>query len=102
MIPCICIDDKNKPNEVPANKWVKKGKEYNVIYTTTVMPQKQLALHLYEIELDETCAPYEYFLARRFAFTYDNMQKLMQMIEDCSDIEFTVDELMKETTFETT
>ena len=101
MIKCICIDDKIKPKEIPANKWIKKGNEYNIIYTLTVMPQKQLAVHIHEIELDETCAPYEYFLAKRFAFTHEDMHKLMQMIEDCSEIEFSIDELMKETNFET-
>ena len=53
MIPCICIDDSHKPNEIPNSKWVKKFEKYHVIYTITVLPQRILAFHLSEIELTE-------------------------------------------------
>ena len=102
MVECICINDKNKPDEIPINKWVKKGDAYTVIYTVVVLPQKQLAFHLAEIELDESCSPYEYFLASRFAFRIEHLDKLMQLIKDCSDTAFSVEELMEQTMFEET
>ena len=68
MVECICINNKQKPQEIPFKKWLKEGEKYHVIYTLTVLPQRQLAFHLAEIDLDETCAPYTYFLAHRFAF----------------------------------
>jgi hypothetical protein len=101
MVPCICIDDSKRPKEIPAEKWVKKGRKYHVVYTLTVMPQKQLAFHLHEIELDETCAPYEYFLGKRFAFDPNDMKKLLKLMEDCIDTEVSVKELLEETMFET-
>ena len=97
MVKCICINDSNKPRMVPKHKWIKKGQEYTVIYTTTVLPQKQLGFHLAEINLDETCKPYEYFLANRFGFTDENFRKLMELIEICSDTHFSIKELMKQT-----
>lgn len=97
MIPCICIDATNKPNDIPNNKWLKKNQEYHVIYTITVLPQKQLAFHLAEIELDETCYPYQYFLANRFGFTEENLLLLIELIKDCSDTDFSMDELIKQT-----
>jgi len=97
MIKCICIDDSKKPKVIPANKWVNKGDEYHVIYTVTVLPQKQLAVYLSEIDLDESCMPYEYFLANRFAFTEENLLLLMQLIKDCSDTDFSIEELMTQT-----
>jgi hypothetical protein len=100
MIPCICINAKNRPKEIPMSKWLKEGNEYHVIYTVTVLPQRQLAFHLHEIELDETCAPYEYFLAYRFAFTEENLKLLMELIKDCSDTDFSMDELLEQTTLE--
>jgi hypothetical protein len=100
MIPCICIDDSKKPKEIPPEKWVKEGQEYHVIYTVTVLPQKQLAFHLHEISLDECCLPYEYFLAHRFAFTKENLKLLMELIKDCNDIDFSMDELLKQTSIE--
>jgi hypothetical protein len=97
MIKCICVDDAKKPNQIPENKWIKKGEEYHIVFTITVLPQKKLGVELYEITLDESCKPFEYFLANRFAFTKDNLEKLNELIKDCSDIEFSMDELMKET-----
>lgn len=96
MVECICINDKNKPKEIPVNKWVKEGEKYTVIYTVTVLPQKQLAFHLAEIDLDESCNPYTYFLANRFAFTQENLLLLMQLIKDCSDTDFSLEELMEQ------
>jgi len=100
MVECICINDANRPKEIPANKWVKKGEPYTVIYTVTVLPQKQLAFHLLEIDLDESNHPYEYFLANRFAFTEENLQKLVELIKDCNDTDFSMDELLKQTELE--
>jgi len=93
----MCVNDENKPNDIPQSKWIKKGKIYNIIFSRTVLPQKQLGFMLYEIELDESCAPYEYFLATRFAFTDDDLKQLIQLIKDCNDIDFSIDELMKQT-----
>jgi hypothetical protein len=100
MIECICIDDKNRPKEIPESKWVKEGQTYNVIYTVTVLPQKELAFHLAEIELTEAEHPYEYFLAKRFAFTEENLHKLIELIKDCNDTDFSMDELLKQTQLE--
>lgn len=97
MIECICIDDSNRPKEIPVNKWVKRGNKYTVVYTVTVLPQKQLAFHLAEAELDESNLPYEYFLATRFAFAPEALDALQQLIKDCSDLDFSIEELMQQT-----
>jgi hypothetical protein len=101
MIECTCINDKNRPKEIPPNKWIKKGNKYTVIYTLTVLPQRQLAFHLQEIELDESNMPYEYFLANRFAFAAEDLDALMELIRDCSDTDFSMEELLKQTELET-
>jgi len=97
MIKTVCVDDSRKPRMVPKNKWLVKDKEYHVIFTVTVLPQKQLAFHLAEIDLDESCKPYEYFLASRFAFTQENLLLLMELIKDCSETSFSMDELLEQT-----
>ena len=97
MIPCICIDDSKRPKEIPPNKWVKKGEEYHVIYTVYSITSKEMGVHLYEIELDDTCAPYEFYALRRFAFTEENLRKLIELIKDCNDTAFSMDELLKQT-----
>lgn len=102
MVECICIDDKNRPKEIPINKWVKEGNTYHIIYTVTVLPQKELGVVLSEIELTDNELPYEYFLARRFAFTEENLKKLIELIKDCNDTDFSMDELLKQTQLEET
>lgn len=99
-IETICINDRDRPKEIPVNKWVKKDEKYTVIYTVTVLPQKQLAFHLAEIDLDESCHPYTYFLASRFAFTEENLLKLIELIKDCSDTDFSLTELLEQTQLE--
>jgi hypothetical protein len=97
MVECICINDEKRPKEIPVSKWVKKDEKYHVIYTVTVLPQKQLAFHLAEISLDECCLPYEYFLSFRFAFTEEGLKQLMELIRECNDISFSLDELLEQT-----
>ena len=102
MVECICIDDSNRPKEIPINKWVKKGEKYNIIYTVRVLPQNEIGVILSEIELTDKELPYEYFLLRRFSFTEENLQKLIELIKDCNDTDFSMDELLKQTQLEET
>lgn len=97
MIKCICVDDSNRPSAVPVDKWVKKGEEYTLEFTMTVHPQKKLAVQLQEIELDESCSPYTWFLASRFAFKQEDLGKLIEFIKDCNKITFSITDLMKVT-----
>ena len=97
MIKCLCINDSNKPNPIPKDKWVEKGKEYTILFSMTVLPQKQLAFQLNEIDLDDSCSPYTWFLANRFAFREEDLDRLVEFIKDCNKITFSVKELMKET-----
>ena len=63
-----CINDLNRPKQIPESKWVKKGEVYTVLYASTMSIQvNKLGFKLKEIELDESCFPYEYFDAERFA-----------------------------------
>lgn len=97
MVECICINDDNRPEQIPVEKWVKKGEKYHVVYTVICLPQRQLGFYLNEIELGEKELPYEYFLSHRFAFNKEGQEKVMQLIKDCSDTAFDMDELLKQT-----
>lgn len=96
MIEAICIDASGKPNDIPNNKWLQEGKVYNIIYTTTVLPQEELAVSLAEINLDDSCYPYQYFLFSRFAIRRDDVADFENMIIDCIEADISVKELMKE------
>ena len=97
MIECICINDKDRPSKIPIEKWVKEGEKYHVIYTTVVLPQRQLAFYLSEIELTDNELPYEYFLASRFAFHPKDIDAMMKLIKDCDETDFGIEELMEQT-----
>lgn len=97
MIKCICINDKNRPSKVPPHKWIKEGKEYSIIFATVVLPQKTLALQIDEIDLDETCRPYSFFLANRFAFREEDLEKLIEFIRECTQVNMSIKELLRET-----
>jgi hypothetical protein len=62
-----------------------------------VLPQRTLAVQLEEIDLDESCSPYEYFLAERFMFDINDIQKFIDFIEECTDINMSIRELMEQT-----
>lgn len=85
MIPCICINDANRPNDFPIKKWVKVGEEYHITYTVVCIPQNVLAFSIYEKPLDETCLPYEYFISTRFAVKPEDIEALMELVKGCTE-----------------
>lgn len=99
---CICINDKNKPKEIPQSKWLKEGKEYTIVFAIVVLPQRRLGFQLAEIDLDESCLPYEFFLAERFAMTKEDFDKLPEFLNECGQANLSIQELMKETHVERT
>lgn len=68
--PCnfnvVCIDDRNRPSDVPLSKWVKKGGRYTVIGVSRMVQQGVYGFILQEIDLSGHF-PYTYFLSSRFA-----------------------------------
>ena len=97
MIKCLCIDAKNKPSVIPSDKWLEEGKEYTLAFSMTVLPQKKLAFQLQEIDLDDSCSPYTWFLARRFAFKKEDLVSLIEFVKDCNQVTLSVNDLMRET-----
>ncbi len=97
MIKCICINDKEKPSKVPAHKWLKEGEEYTVIFTLVVLPQKTLAVQINEIDLDESCKPYSFFLANRFAFRTEDLERLIEFIKECTQVNMSIKDLLNQT-----
>lgn len=97
MIKCVCINDKNRPSRVPENKWVKEGQEYTVIFTLVVLPQKTLAVQIDEVDLDESCRPYSFFLANRFAFRTEDLERLIEFIKECTQVNMSIKDLLNQT-----
>jgi hypothetical protein len=62
----ICVNDSDRPNEIPLSKWVKKDKLYTIIKVWHIrMKPGTYGVELAEIDLSD-CFPYLYFSATRF------------------------------------
>ncbi len=96
MIECICLDDNNKPNEIPNNLWIKKDVIYHITHIFFHDFQSLQGCELNELQLTEECYPYESYKLSRFGFTMENFMKLVQMMKDCSELNsIQIDELLK-------
>ena len=63
----ICINDSDRPNEIPTSKWIIKDKIYTIDKVMRMRMQNNLlGFSLKEIDLSG-CFPYLYFSANRFA-----------------------------------
>lgn len=99
-IPCYCIDDLNRPSEVPANKWVVAGQKYHITHVYYQHQQKGIkGVELAEFDISD-CVPYNCYRLERFAFTEENILKLIELIQQCTaldniDIDSIVDGLLR-------
>tara|TARA_R100000654_G_scaffold34224_2_gene59660 strand:+ start:1146 stop:1430 length:285 start_codon:yes stop_codon:yes gene_type:complete len=62
----ICINDRNKPPEIPDDKWIKYGETYTLINVQFLDINNQMGFEISEITLDDSCFPYHYFTPERF------------------------------------
>ena len=86
-IYCICIDDKHKPLEIPSSRWVKEGDEYHIVHVYNQQQQKGIkGVELSEFDISD-CVPYNCYRLDRFAFTKENIHKLIQMMQDCTELD---------------
>lgn len=68
----ICINDRDRPNEIPISKWIVKDKIYSVVKIWHIRQKPgTYGLELAEIDLSN-CFPYLYFSANRFAPVMSN------------------------------
>jgi len=67
MEPVICLDDSNRPDAIPTNKWIKKGEIYHPVSLLKCNVQNgTLGYILQEIELGPESSPYKCFSIWRF------------------------------------
>jgi hypothetical protein len=78
----MCINDANKPAEIPANKWVKKDQIYTLIEVQNLLSSQSFGFVLAEIVLDESCFPYHYFNPDRFVPIDTIQEDLLNQVEE--------------------
>jgi len=70
----ICINDENRPNDIPISKWIVKGNEYTVVaFDKLGMMNGEIGIQVAEIDL--TGCQYTYFISSRFAFPIDGPEE---------------------------
>jgi hypothetical protein len=81
----ICINDSDRPNEIPLSKWIKKGNQYTAIkFNKMNMQGGILGVQLEEIDLSD-CFPHTHFLASRFVPVEPLKEKETQNVEELEE-----------------
>lgn len=98
----ICIDDSNRPVEIPKSYWIEKDKEYELLIVTYHPLQKIQGCQFVSPDLEEldNC-PYNSFALKRFAIRQEDVDKFIQLVKDCNDLnEIDFKKLLEETQLE--
>lgn len=98
MIQALCINDTNRPKEIPPHKWIEAGKWYTIIHVSKHTKQNMIkGVQLAEIFLDESCAPYEAFRLDRFGFKPEDINKFWEFAMECTKLsEVNIKELLED------
>lgn len=63
----ICINDSNKPKEIPSDQWIIEGDEYTIVRLVRMAIQgNKMGVLLKEVQIGEESFPYEFYDADRF------------------------------------
>lgn len=85
-IRVVCVDDSNKPKEIPKEKWVIKGKNYNITWVYKMVNQKGIqGVSLSEIDISNY-KPYNCFRLNRFAIAKEDFDNLIELIKHCTEL----------------
>ena len=81
-VEVVCINDKNRPNEIPLSRWIKKDTTYHIIEVCKLNMQGIYGCKLAEINNDDLF-PYQYFRLDRFAIKIDKEEfdKILEEID---------------------
>ena len=83
-VPCLCINNKNKPNEILPQNWINEGTEYTINYVYYHVNQGIQGVTLDEIQTNSE--KYSSYRLDRFAFTKEGIDQLIELIKDCTEL----------------
>lgn len=84
-IRCKCVDATDRPKEIPSEKWVKKGGEYNITWVYWKPIQNLMAVELAEFDISD-CFPYNSYKIQRFMIHKDDIELFKELAKSCSEI----------------
>ena len=92
MVEVSCINDKNRPKEIPESDWVKLGEKYHITHVSIQVNQLEggqpiLGCDLYEKPLSlEKHNPFECWKLSRFSVDEKNLMVLIELMHDCYNL----------------
>lgn len=98
MIPCICIDAKNKPSEILIQNWISEGMKYHIIHVFKQMNKEQLGIKGVLLrEVNTKSEKYNCYRLDRFAFTEKSIEDLIELMNICTGLdEVNIKQLIEE------
>lgn len=98
MIKCLCIDDKNRPQEILPQNWIQEGIQYNITHIYKQMNPTQKGIQGVELlEVKTKSVVYNCFKLSRFAIFESDLDKFFQMMKDCTELnDIDISELISE------
>lgn len=87
----LCINDKNKPEQIPQDQWIEEGVIYTVTKAIHLPLQPGIAgFLLKEVSLSPDCFPYEFYSSNRFAVILDKLQENEAEVSELVEEEFSI------------
>jgi hypothetical protein len=83
-VPCLCINDKNKPNEILPENWVIEGTKYTINYVYYYPHLGLQGVTLNEVQTKSE--KYNAYRLDRFAFTQDGLDQLIELMKECTEL----------------
>lgn len=83
-VPCLCINNKNKPNEILSQNWINEGTEYTINYVYYYPHLGLQGVTLNEVQTKSE--KYNAYRLDRFAFTQDGLNQLIELMKECTEL----------------
>lgn len=94
-VPCICIDDSEKPDVILKENWVVRGTRYHITHVYFMSIQAIQGVDLAEIDTHNEFFPC--YKLSRFAFREEDILLLFALMKECSELNnVQIKELLKE------
>tara|TARA_R110000772_G_scaffold58773_2_gene133232 strand:+ start:171 stop:554 length:384 start_codon:yes stop_codon:yes gene_type:complete len=90
MVKTICIDNKDKPFEVPLTHWINEGTKYTIKHVYNMIPpdggKPHMGVTLMEINIESLNLIYQGYKIERFGFAKEDLEALLELIKACTEL----------------
>lgn len=101
-VECLCIDDKKRPNEVLPQNWIMEGIEYHIVHVYHYRHQEGGIKGVLLEEVSTKSIIYDSYRLTRFAFTKEGIDKLVELMLQCTELnKVDINKLIEESNLKT-